>query len=121
MEWYTRMKIALGSAKGIAYHHEDCYPKIIHHDVKASNIPLDFDYEAKSQTRSIGPGHLPVSCGFPLSDRSHRVPDRSDSEDPQLTRVYPLSDRPHRATDRSDDGPATPKLGFRFLPPQAIP
>lgn len=24
MEWYRRMKIALGSAKGIAYPHEDC-------------------------------------------------------------------------------------------------
>ncbi|RWR97987.1 proline-rich receptor-like protein kinase PERK1 [Cinnamomum micranthum f. kanehirae] len=48
MEWSMRMKIALGPAYGIAYPHEDYYPKIIHRDVKASNILLDNDYEAKA-------------------------------------------------------------------------
>ncbi|CAA3012403.1 proline-rich receptor kinase PERK1 [Olea europaea subsp. europaea] len=47
MEWTTRLKIALGAAKGLAYLHEDCHPKIIHRDIKASNILLDFNFEAK--------------------------------------------------------------------------
>nr|APR64170.1 hypothetical protein [Populus tomentosa] len=47
MDWPTRLKIALGSAKGLAYLHEDCHPKIIHRDIKASNILLDFKFEAK--------------------------------------------------------------------------
>ncbi|XP_051148886.1 proline-rich receptor-like protein kinase PERK1 [Andrographis paniculata] len=47
MDWSTRLKIALGSAKGLAYLHEDCHPKIIHRDIKASNILLDFNFEAK--------------------------------------------------------------------------
>uniref|UniRef100_J3M504 non-specific serine/threonine protein kinase n=2 Tax=Oryza brachyantha TaxID=4533 RepID=J3M504_ORYBR len=47
MEWPTRLKIALGAAKGLAYLHEDCHPKIIHRDIKASNILLDFKFEAK--------------------------------------------------------------------------
>ncbi|OWM89893.1 hypothetical protein CDL15_Pgr012530 [Punica granatum] len=47
MDWPTRVKIALGSAKGLAYLHEDCHPKIIHRDIKASNILLDFKFEAK--------------------------------------------------------------------------
>ncbi|AQK84858.1 Proline-rich receptor-like protein kinase PERK1 [Zea mays] len=46
MEWPTRLKIALGAAKGLAYLHEDCHPKIIHRDIKASNILLDFKFEA---------------------------------------------------------------------------
>ncbi|KAL6006234.1 Proline-rich receptor-like protein kinase perk1 [Asimina triloba] len=47
MEWPARLKIALGAAKGLAYLHEDCHPKIIHRDIKSSNILLDFKFEAK--------------------------------------------------------------------------
>ncbi|KAL0427034.1 UNVERIFIED_CONTAM: Proline-rich receptor-like protein kinase PERK1 [Sesamum latifolium] len=47
MDWPTRLKIALGAAKGLAYLHEDCHPKIIHRDIKAANILLDFNFEAK--------------------------------------------------------------------------
>ncbi|XP_047334235.1 proline-rich receptor-like protein kinase PERK8 [Impatiens glandulifera] len=47
MEWGTRVKVATGSAKGLAYLHEDCHPRIIHRDIKTSNILLDSDFEAK--------------------------------------------------------------------------
>ncbi|TKY71439.1 BRASSINOSTEROID INSENSITIVE 1-associated receptor kinase 1 [Spatholobus suberectus] len=44
--WPIRKCIALGSARGLAYLHDHCDPKIIHRDVKAANILLDEEFEA---------------------------------------------------------------------------
>nr|ACZ56417.1 somatic embryogenesis receptor-like kinase 1 [Pinus massoniana] len=46
LDWPTRKRIALGSARGLSYLHDHCDPKIIHRDVKAANILLDEEYEA---------------------------------------------------------------------------
>ncbi|XP_057424435.1 serine/threonine-protein kinase RIPK-like [Lotus japonicus] len=46
MPWSTRMKVALGAAKGLAFLHEADKP-VIYRDFKASNILLDSDYTAK--------------------------------------------------------------------------
>ena len=41
------MKIALGTARGLAYLHEDSNPCVIHHDFKASNVLLEDDFTPK--------------------------------------------------------------------------
>lgn len=41
------MKVALGSARGLTYLHHDCCPKIIHRDIKSSNILLDENLEPR--------------------------------------------------------------------------
>ncbi|KAJ4716917.1 Receptor-like kinase [Melia azedarach] len=46
LSWPIRKQIALGSARGLAYLHDHCDPKIIHRDVKAANILLDEEFEA---------------------------------------------------------------------------
>ncbi|KAJ6795621.1 protein NSP-INTERACTING KINASE 3-like [Iris pallida] len=46
VDWLRRKRIALGTARGLVYLHEQCDPKIIHRDVKAANILLDEEFEA---------------------------------------------------------------------------
>ncbi|XP_059644834.1 serine/threonine-protein kinase RIPK [Cornus florida] len=46
LPWSTRIQIAVGAAKGLAFLHEEEKP-VIYRDFKASNILLDSDYTAK--------------------------------------------------------------------------
>ncbi|ONK75097.1 uncharacterized protein A4U43_C03F13290 [Asparagus officinalis] len=46
LAWSTRLKIALGAAKGLEFLHQTEQP-VIYRDFKASNILLDSDYNAK--------------------------------------------------------------------------
>eukprot|EP00268_Persea_americana_P016587 TRINITY_DN17866_c2_g1_i1.p1 TRINITY_DN17866_c2_g1~~TRINITY_DN17866_c2_g1_i1.p1 ORF type:complete len:916 (+),score=163.98 TRINITY_DN17866_c2_g1_i1:275-2749(+) len=45
--WSDRFKIAVGTAKGLAYLHHECLEWVIHCDVKPENILLDSDFEPK--------------------------------------------------------------------------
>ncbi|KAG5618231.1 hypothetical protein H5410_018055 [Solanum commersonii] len=47
LNWNARLKVALGSARGLAYLHHDCCPKIVHRDIKSSNILLDENLEPR--------------------------------------------------------------------------
>ncbi|XP_019056944.1 PREDICTED: G-type lectin S-receptor-like serine/threonine-protein kinase SD2-5 [Tarenaya hassleriana] len=47
LDWDTRFNIALGTAKGLAYLHEDCDVRIVHCDIKPENILLDDNFLAK--------------------------------------------------------------------------
>ncbi|KAK3211056.1 hypothetical protein Dsin_015762 [Dipteronia sinensis] len=44
LDWETRYKIALGTARGLAYLHEKCRDCIIHCDIKPDNILLDAEF-----------------------------------------------------------------------------
>ena len=45
--WPARFKICLGVAQGLHYLHAGVHPRIIHRDIKASNILLDQNFHPK--------------------------------------------------------------------------
>ena len=47
LDWPRRMKICVGIAKGLAYLHEESRLKIVHRDIKATNVLLDKHLHAK--------------------------------------------------------------------------
>ncbi|CAN6449296.1 unnamed protein product [Victoria cruziana] len=47
LTWEIRMNVILGTAKGLTYLHEGLEPKVVHRDVKSSNILLDKQWNPK--------------------------------------------------------------------------
>lgn len=47
LDWPTRLKICTGIARGLAFLHEESRLKIVHRDIKSTNVLLDKDLNAK--------------------------------------------------------------------------
>ncbi|KAL2659193.1 hypothetical protein AAZV13_03G071900 [Glycine max] len=47
LDWTTRLKIAIGAAKGLAWLHHSCNPCIIHRNISSKCMLLDADFEPK--------------------------------------------------------------------------
>ncbi|XP_028763748.1 probable leucine-rich repeat receptor-like serine/threonine-protein kinase At3g14840 [Neltuma alba] len=47
LDWPTRYKICIGIARGLAFLHEESRLKIVHRDIKATNVLLDKDLNPK--------------------------------------------------------------------------
>ncbi|GAB2219272.1 hypothetical protein Drorol1_Dr00006905 [Drosera rotundifolia] len=64
LDWNTRMKIALGTARGLEYLHCRANPPVIFRDMKPANILLDKDFHPKLS--DFGLARL-----GPVGDRTH--------------------------------------------------
>ncbi|KAJ4709717.1 Receptor-like kinase [Melia azedarach] len=47
IEWEKLHEIAIGTAKGLAYLHEECQQRIIHYDIKPENVLLDVNFSPR--------------------------------------------------------------------------
>ncbi|CAE5967613.1 unnamed protein product [Arabidopsis arenosa] len=47
LTWEARIKVLVGTAKALAYLHEAIEPKVVHRDIKSSNILMDDKFDAK--------------------------------------------------------------------------
>ncbi|KAA3459247.1 putative inactive leucine-rich repeat receptor-like protein kinase [Gossypium australe] len=47
MDWSLRLKISIGAARGFAWLHHNCNPRILHRNISSKCILLDADFEPK--------------------------------------------------------------------------
>lgn len=47
LDWLTRLKVAIGAARGFAWLHHSCNPRVIHRNISATSILLDEEYEPR--------------------------------------------------------------------------
>ncbi|XP_071741808.1 probable LRR receptor-like serine/threonine-protein kinase At1g06840 isoform X2 [Rutidosis leptorrhynchoides] len=96
LSFAMRLRIALASAKGILYLHTEANPPIFHRDIKATNILLDSNFNAKvadfglsrlapvADMEGIVPGHVSTvvkgTPGYldPEYFLTHKLTDKSD-------------------------------------------
>ncbi|OIT27362.1 PREDICTED: probable LRR receptor-like serine/threonine-protein kinase At2g24230 [Nicotiana attenuata] len=87
--WRFRHKIALGTARALAFLHHGCSPPIIHRDVKASSVYLDINLEPRLSDFGLAkifgtgledeitrgsPGYIPPEFLQPESSSSPKYP-----------------------------------------------
>jgi serine/threonine protein kinase len=65
MDWATRVTIAIGAARGLEYLHDAAAPRILHSDVKSTNILLDENWKAKVRILIL----LDIFCDYIMSVR----------------------------------------------------
>jgi hypothetical protein len=71
LSWPQRRNIVMGTAKGLAYLHDGIEPAIYHRDIKATNILLDDDMNAR--VADFGLARITTKEGdFPFHDESSR-------------------------------------------------
>ncbi|XP_023753111.1 receptor-like serine/threonine-protein kinase NCRK [Lactuca sativa] len=68
LDWGARIAVAIGAARGLEYLHEAAAPRILHRDVKSSNILLDDNWRAK--ITDLGMAKSLVSDGVPSCSSS---------------------------------------------------
>ncbi|GFP89368.1 probable LRR receptor-like serine/threonine-protein kinase at2g24230 [Phtheirospermum japonicum] len=91
--WRFRHKIALGSARALAFLHHGCSPPIIHRDVKASSVYLDSNLEPRLSDFGLAkifgngledeiargsPGYVPPEFLYPESSSPKAPTPKSD-------------------------------------------
>lgn len=72
LEWAVRYRIVLGIARGLHYLHKCCKHRIIHRDIKASNVLLGSDYEPQITDFGLAKW-IPSKCNNNNNNNNHAI------------------------------------------------
>ncbi|XP_058070144.1 probable LRR receptor-like serine/threonine-protein kinase At1g74360 [Magnolia sinica] len=65
LQWRRRIEVAIDVARALLFLHHECFPAVVHRDIKASNVLLDKEGKARvtdfGLARLVGPGDSHVS------------------------------------------------------------
>jgi hypothetical protein len=79
LDWATRLKICIGTARGLAWLHHSCNPHVVHRNISSGIIFLDEEYEARIS--GFGLARL-------MNAEDTCVPISSSGEDDQLVEEF---------------------------------
>ncbi|CAK9135943.1 unnamed protein product [Ilex paraguariensis] len=88
LNWSRRFKIAMGTARALAFLHHDCKPPVLHLSIKSTNILLDENYKAKLSDYGLGK-LLPLLDNYGLTKFHNAV----GYVAPELAQSLRLSDK----------------------------
>ncbi|KAJ1699768.1 hypothetical protein LUZ63_008280 [Rhynchospora breviuscula] len=116
LSWTERMNVAIGVARGIAYLHSGCRPKILHCDIKPENILLDDEGHVKIADFGLAKLLTPEQSGLFTTMRGTRgylapewimnaaISDRSDVYSFGMVLLELVRGRKNRGEPASVDG-----------------
>lgn len=65
-DWQLRLRIGIGAAKGLAWLHHNCNPRILHRNISSTCILLDEDYEPKISDFGLAKLMNPIDTDFSM-------------------------------------------------------
>ncbi|CAA0830850.1 Probable inactive receptor kinase [Striga hermonthica] len=74
LDWETRVSIAIGAARGLAHIHSQCGDKLVHGNIKSSNILLDTRHQASVSDLGLATLTNPIP-----RNTGYRAPEVSDT------------------------------------------
>ncbi|KAF8044059.1 hypothetical protein BT93_A2130 [Corymbia citriodora subsp. variegata] len=75
LTWGQRINIIRGTAKGLAYIHEDVEPKVVHCNIKSSNILLDHQWNPRISDIGLAELYEPEQSHMSSEQLSYAAPD----------------------------------------------